>query len=123
MKSIRTYIFGFVLSLALTIAAFGIVELHLTSAHEFPSHSTATLVLIVVALIQLFVQLFLFLHVGVEPKPRWNLLELSFAAITVAILVGGTLWIMGNLMHMQHVAAPNVFEEENIFPTGNDHVQ
>jgi len=74
----------------------------------------------VLALVQLVVQLVLFLHVGQEEKPRFNLLALSFGLITVVILVGGTLWIMQNLMHMQHVAAPNIFEEENITP-GHTH--
>ncbi len=119
MKNIRTYILGFALSLTLTVVAFGIVEFHLSSGHEFPSHPVSIALLVGLALVQLVVQLTLFLHVGQEEKPRYNLLALSFALITVVILVGGTLWIMQNLMHMQHLAPPNVFQEENIYPNGN----
>ena len=118
MKNIRTYIFGFMLSLTLTVCSFGLVEFHLSSGHEFPTHQTSIAFLLAFALVQLVVQLLLFLHVGQEEKPRFNLLALSFALITVVILVGGTLWIMQNLMHMQHGAVPNVFDEENIHPDG-----
>lgn len=119
MKNIRTYILGLALSLTLTIAAFGLVEFHLGSAHEFPSHLASVAILTALALIQLLVQLALFLHVGREEKPRFNLMALSFALITVVILVGGTLWIMQNLMHLGHLTQPNVFQEENIYPNGH----
>lgn len=98
--SIRTYIFGFVLSLTLTVAAFAIVAAHVASEHEFISHEFAIGALVVLAIVQLVVQMTLFLHVGSEPKPRWNLMALVFALMTVCILVGGTLWIMSNLSHL-----------------------
>lgn len=120
MKKTRTYILGLALSLTLTVAAFGLVEFHLNSGHEFPSHPASVAILTALALVQLIVQLMLFLHVGQEEKPRFNLLALSFALVTVVILVGGTLWIMQNLMHLGHVAQPNVFQEENIYPDGHE---
>lgn len=116
MKGLKTYIFGFVLSLTLTVAAFAMVAAHVSSGHEFISHEVAAAALSILAVVQLIVQLMLFLHVGEEEKPRFNLMALSFALVTVVILVGGTLWIMQNLMHMQHIDQPNVFDEENIHP-------
>jgi cytochrome o ubiquinol oxidase operon protein cyoD len=46
---------------------------------------------------QLLVQLGLFLHMGSEPKPRWNLMATLFSLMVVIIVVGGSLWIMNNL--------------------------
>jgi cytochrome o ubiquinol oxidase operon protein cyoD len=119
MKALRTYILGFVVSIALTVVAFALAQMHLASGHIFPTHELAVPALVALALVQLVVQLMLFLHVGQEPKPRWNLLAFYFAIIVVVILVGGTLWIMDNLTHMQMQEPYNVFEEENIFPHGH----
>jgi heme/copper-type cytochrome/quinol oxidase subunit 4 len=49
------------------------------------------------AIAQLITQLLFFLHLEKEPKPRWNLLVLSFAVTVAVILVFGSLWIMQNL--------------------------
>jgi cytochrome o ubiquinol oxidase operon protein cyoD len=107
---------GFGFSLALTVIAFALTEQHLSSHHQFPPHSFLIPLFVILAIAQLFVQLTLFLHVGEEGKPRWNLAALAFALIVVVILVGGTLWIMHNLAHMQMQEPVNVFTEENISP-------
>ncbi|MDO8517817.1 MAG: cytochrome C oxidase subunit IV family protein [bacterium] len=80
----KFYTIGFALSLLLTMAAFLFIQIHF---------------IIICAILQIFVQLFFFLHVGRKEKPRWNLTVLVFACIIVGILVGGTLWIMGNVQH------------------------
>jgi cytochrome o ubiquinol oxidase operon protein cyoD len=121
MKAIYTYVFGFVLSLALTVVAFALVAAHVSSGHEFISHDLAMGVLSALAVVQLVAQLMLFLHVGEEEKPRFNLMALCFALITVTILVGGTLWIMYNLSHGAHDATHNVFKDENIPPSTYAH--
>ena len=99
--NIRTYLIGFGLSIVLTLVAFGLGQIHLWTDHVFPTHEMAVPALIVLALSQLVVQLFFFLHVGKEKGPRWNLMALLFALIVVVILVGGTLWIMNHLSHEQ----------------------
>lgn len=85
------YVIGFVLSIILTLVAYILVVNHVMSG--------AGLVAVIVglAIIQLFVQLFFFLHLGEESKPRWNLMSLLFAAMVVIIVVFGSLWIMNNL--------------------------
>ncbi len=103
MHTLTKYILGFVLSIILTLAAFSLKGVEM-----------AVPILITLATVQLLVQLVLFLHVGSEQKPRWNLAALALALIIVAILVGGTLWIMNNLAHNQET--PNMMVEENIFP-------
>jgi cytochrome o ubiquinol oxidase operon protein cyoD len=117
MKTFYAYSIGFVLSVCLTLIAFVLDHAHEASGHVFPTHTTLLPVLIVLALTQLFVQLFFFLLIGQEQRPRWNLTVLALAALIVVILVGGTLWIMTNLAqgHIGHQV--DVRAEENIFPT------
>lgn len=93
----RAYIIGFVLSVILTSIAFMLVKVHVDHDHAYPSDNFMMAVLPVLAVVQLFVQLVFFLHVGRESKPRWNAWALSFAFTVVIILVVGSLWIMSNL--------------------------
>ncbi len=86
-----SYATGFILSLVLTFAAYFLV-----TGHAF---STQTIVIAIVALAiaQLLVQLLFFLHLGAEPRPRWNLMVMLFAVMVLVIVVFGSLWIMSNL--------------------------
>ncbi|MSR70669.1 cytochrome o ubiquinol oxidase subunit IV [Candidatus Kaiserbacteria bacterium] len=120
MKTLRTYSIGFGISLLLTLGAFGLLQEHLNNQHTFPPHSAMVPILVALALAQLLVQLIFFLHLGDEDKPRWNLTLFAFALIIVAILVGGTLWIMHTLAHSQMQEQPDVRVEENIFPQPPD---
>ena len=43
------------------------------------------------------VQLFLFLHLGLENKPHWNLITFLFMLLILVVIVLGSLWIMYNL--------------------------
>src|SRR5690349_5450260 len=88
---VMAYVTGFVLSIILTLAAYILVINHVISGAGLIA------VIIGLAIIQLFVQLFFFLHLGDEKKPRWNLMALIFAAVVVVIVVFGSLWIMNNL--------------------------
>ncbi len=85
------YLLGFILSLVLTGAAYLLVTSHLWTGDRL----MVTLGLL--ALTQAVVQLLLFLHLGSEPKPHWNGMVLLFMASVLAIIVGGSLWIMYNL--------------------------
>lgn len=86
-----SYTTGFVLSIGLTLVAyFGVV------AHWL-SRDWTVFLLLALAVIQFAVQLFFFLHIGRERKPRWRLLTLFIAIIVVLIVVLGSIWIMYNL--------------------------
>lgn len=89
------YISGFILSLVFTLGSFFLVEAHL----HHNNYSRAFLIgaTAVLALAQFFVQLYCFLHLGHETRPRWKLLVLIFMILVVLILVFGSLWIMYNL--------------------------
>jgi cytochrome o ubiquinol oxidase operon protein cyoD len=95
--SFRSYIIGFGLSAALTLAAFYLAIRHVNSHHVIYGHSLLIAIVVALALAQLITQLVFFLHLGRESKPRWNLMVFGFMAIVVVILVGGSLWIMYNL--------------------------
>lgn len=101
MSTVKSYITGYVLSILLTLAAFGMMELHTQTQHAFPTHSALAVGFITLALAQLLVQLYFFLHMGRGQNKHWNAVALGFALFIVAVVVGGTLWIMQNLQHNQ----------------------
>lgn len=87
----ETYIFGFVLSLILTLVAYFLVAEHLMSGWALVFSVGA------LAFAQVLVQLVFFLHLGEEPSPPWNLIVFLFMVLIVLIIVIGTLWIMYHL--------------------------
>jgi cytochrome o ubiquinol oxidase operon protein cyoD len=89
--SFKSYFTGFILSLILTLAAY-----FLTVNQVFVG---VVLMGVIGALtvIQALVQLFLFLDLGRETKPRWNLIVFLFMLLITLILVVGSIWIMYNL--------------------------
>lgn len=95
--SVKPYIIGFVLSIIMTLLAYWTVE----SKVYAPAFVVA--IVIGLAILQLFVQLYFFLHLGEEMKPRWRLVTLGFGVLVVVIVVWGSLWIMDNLNYtMMH---------------------
>ncbi|MBA3757678.1 cytochrome o ubiquinol oxidase subunit IV [Candidatus Saccharibacteria bacterium] len=86
-----SYLFGFILSLELTLAAYFLVVNRVLESRQL------ILTIMGLGVAQLLVQLVFFLHLGRESKPRWNLTVFSFMALVLVVLVGGSLWIMSNL--------------------------
>ena len=102
------YVFGFVLSLGLTLAAYFLVHKHVVSHHLVYSDNFMLGALAVLAITQLIVQLVFFLHLDKESRPWWNNTALAFAAIVVVIIVAGSIWIMANLnYHHGGIIGPN----------------
>lgn len=95
--TLATYSLGFIFSIALTLTAYTLVEVHVRYAHEVLSHRFLIPMILALAVVQLFVQLVFFLHLDRESKPRWNLMIAGLAALVVLIVVIGSLWIMSNL--------------------------
>jgi len=94
------YIIGFVLSLAFTFLAYGLV------VNKLVTGMTVVVLLSVLALIQAAVQLFFFLHLSWRRERKWQLFAFISMLIVLIIIVGGSLWIMYhldyNMMHMSH---------------------
>jgi cytochrome o ubiquinol oxidase operon protein cyoD len=89
--SVRNYVIGYVTSIFLTLNAYFVVTRHVSLKWVMVS------IVIGIAMIQFVVQMFFFLHLGRESKPRWKLLVFFFMLLVVSILVFGSLWIMNNL--------------------------
>lgn len=85
------YLTGFLLSLVLTGVAYIAVTEQLVPSNEIGSF------VVKLAIIQIAVQLFFFLHLGQESRPRWKLTVFFFMLGVLIILVFGSLWIMENL--------------------------
>lgn len=86
---------GFGTSLLLTLGAFWIV-MQYTNGTGVPKEVVLPAV-IILAIIQLVAQLYFFLHLGRESKPRWNFIVFLFMILVLVIVVWGSLWIMDNL--------------------------
>ncbi len=86
-----TYLTGFVLALALTLAAFAAVHWPVASA------GTTLAIILGLGLVQVVVQFRCFLHISVGKSSRDNLLLVLFSTLIVTLMVSGTLVILFNL--------------------------
>jgi cytochrome o ubiquinol oxidase subunit IV len=89
--SVSSYIVGFVLSVALTVAAFGLVTQHLLSPRA------SIIAIAALAFVQILVHLVFFLHMNMSSAGRWNMVAFGFAVLVAVILIGGTLWVLHNV--------------------------
>lgn len=107
MPTYKTYITGFILSLALTLAAYFAVVWQ----------APVTLwVIIALAMIQLIVQMVFFLHLGQGEDGHWNLTVFFSTVAIILILVAGSIWIMNHLNYNMTPGDMNIYmlKQENI---------
>lgn len=90
-NSFIQYTVGFVLSVFLTLTAY------VAAVNKFLIGWDLVIFLVVLAIVQLIVQLMLFLHLGDERRPRWNLMAFLFMALMVLVIGIGSIWIMHNM--------------------------
>lgn len=90
-RTLRPYLIGYALALALTGLPFALV-----AWHALPASSTLAIIA-VAAVVQMLVHLRFFLHVSPKTSAPENLIVLAFAAVLIVILVGGSLWILFDL--------------------------
>jgi len=89
--SLKAYLSGFTIALAFTLLAYYVATQHIFSDWIHPFSIGA------LGLIQSWLLLYLFLDVGKEPSPQWNVLSLLFTIMVTLILVLGSIWIMYHL--------------------------
>lgn len=89
--SLKSYIVGFILSIVLTLLAFGAVM------QQWFSPLLIVTFVTVMAVFQLLIQLIFFLHLNSDSKPYWNLSAFLFAMLIVVVIVVASIWIMYNL--------------------------
>lgn len=103
-RTYRRYSLGFAAALVITYAAY------LTTTQQWLSGAWLAAGLLGLAIIQLVVQLVVFLHVAHEKKPRWTLYSIIYSVIMMLIVVLGSLWVMYNLNYNMH-ATPEQMNE------------
>ncbi|MGF6530106.1 MULTISPECIES: cytochrome o ubiquinol oxidase subunit IV [Paraburkholderia] len=89
--SFGSYTAGFILSVLLTAAAFGIIMTGSLTGHS------AVLAIAGLAFVQIIVHLVFFLHMNTSSSQRWNVMAFGFTVLTAVILIVGSLWIMHNV--------------------------
>ncbi|KWK15837.1 cytochrome o ubiquinol oxidase subunit IV [Burkholderia stagnalis] len=89
--SVGGYVAGFILSVVLTAASFGLVTGGVLSQHA------SLVALAVLAFVQIVVHLVYFLHMNSSSGQRWNVMAFSYTVLTAAILIVGTMWVMHNV--------------------------
>ncbi len=89
--SIKPVILGFFLSLIILFALYKIV------LREHLSGDLFKISVMGLTMFLAFLQLVLFLQVGMESKPHWVSISLLFTILVIFIVIGGSLWIMNNL--------------------------
>lgn len=87
----RSYVIGFVLSLVLTLVPYFLV------VNKVISGSTLLMAILAIAVLQMFVQIFFFLHLGRGPKPFYNIVFFIATAGVIIVVVGASIFIMNNL--------------------------
>jgi cytochrome o ubiquinol oxidase operon protein cyoD len=89
--SFWSYTAGLAFALLLTAASFIVAQTNLLWAPGVPAG------LAVLAVAQMGVHLVFFLHIGTDSEGTNNVLALAFGVIIVALVIGGSLWIMDHL--------------------------
>lgn len=95
-KEVRSYLVGLTISVVLTAMAFAAVAVHV-----WPRPAVLGL-LALLGIIQAAVQARYFLHIDLSRQKREDLQLILFTVLIVAVLVGGTIWIMASLATRMH---------------------
>jgi cytochrome o ubiquinol oxidase operon protein cyoD len=90
-EGIARYAIGLVLASALTAASFYVLNTSLIWGPGIP------VALVVLAIAQIGVHLVFFLHITTAPDNTNTVLALAFGVLIVALVIGGSLWIMDHL--------------------------
>ncbi|MEG3164704.1 cytochrome o ubiquinol oxidase subunit IV [Sphingomonas sp. PB2P19] len=98
-----SYLKGFFLSVFLTAIPFWAV---MTGAFKDPS--TAVVVVMLFAVVQIVVHMIYFLHMTTKSEGGWTMMALIFTIILVVITLAGSIWVMfhlnANMMPAQAMA-------------------
>jgi len=89
--TLASYIIGFILSLLFTLLPYYMV------VNKTMSGNALLAAILGFAVMQMFVQIFFFLHLGRGPKPFYNIVFFFATVGIIIIAVGGSLFIMNNL--------------------------
>ncbi|EAU39740.1 Prokaryotic Cytochrome C oxidase subunit IV [Fulvimarina pelagi HTCC2506] len=86
------YLTGFGLSVVLTAVPFWLVM-----ARPIEDGVTTALLVVSLAVAQIFVHMIYFLHMDAKSEGGWTIMALIFTAVLVIITISGSLWVMFHL--------------------------
>lgn len=89
--SLRGYLTGFALAAILTIIPFWLVMGHVVANKQL-----LILIILVLAVVQIFVHIVYFLHLDTRSESGWNMMAFIFTAVLVIIVLGASIWVMYN---------------------------
>lgn len=92
--SYKSYFIGFILAVILTVIPFWMVM----EGNFSKSVTLASIFLL--ALVQLVVHVYFFLHINSSKEQRTNLAVFLYTGLVVAIILAGNAWIMFNTHHL-----------------------
>lgn len=89
--SLRSYLTGFALAVILTIIPFWLVM-----GQVIDNRIVTVVVVLALAIAQIFVHIVYFLHLDTRSEGGWNMLVFIFAAVLVVIVLGASIWVLYN---------------------------
>lgn len=102
--TLKSYAIGFALSIVLTLAAYELVVGHVLV------RGALVAALLGLALAQLVVQMWFFLHIGAESGGRLKLTTFLVTVGLVLIIIVGSIWIMWHLNYAM-MASPDAMQK------------
>jgi len=100
------YLTGFILSVVLTVIPFWLVM-----GHVIAKSSTAAVIILALAAVQIVVHMIYFLHMNAKSEGGWNMLALVFTIVLVVITLSGSIWIM---YHLNSNMMPHMMDTSNL---------
>jgi cytochrome o ubiquinol oxidase operon protein cyoD len=89
--SLRGYLTGFVLAAILTVIPFWLVM-----GNVIANKQLLILIILILAVVQIFVHIVYFLHLDTRSESGWNMMAFIFTAVLVIIVLGASIWVMYN---------------------------
>ena len=91
--TLASYLTGFILAVILTVIPFFLVM------NPVLSGGATLATILALAVVQIWVHLVFFLHIGVRPGQGWATASFLFTAFVTLFLILGSVWIMWNMHH------------------------
>ncbi len=114
--SIKSYVIGFILSLIFTFIPYYLVVNQVTTG------TWLFITILVIAVIQMIIQVTFFLHLGRGPKPNWNLFFFISTVGIILVVVGGSVMIISQLHYNMSPSdqIKKLVDDEGIYQVGGE---
>ncbi|GAB2587082.1 cytochrome o ubiquinol oxidase subunit IV [Dyella jejuensis] len=106
--TLKGYLTGFGLAAILTAIPFWLVM-----SGAFAKSGPASVLILMLAAIQIVVHMVYFLHLNTKSEGGWNMLALVFTIVLVVIALSGSIWIM---YHLNDNMTPSMMQDTRNLP-------